>query len=254
MVESNPINFQKSITAELDILKNRVRDLIWGVNRSEEWRYKEAILKNMINRFLPTWLSIWTWFIKSKDVISTQIDLIIYDNRYPIFFIEWDFIVVSKIAVMWIIEVKSKIYKTWNTTLENTINKIIDIKNRFQCINDEWFVWIFSFESEININNEYDLINNNVTNSWWYVNHISLWPNQFIKYRPKWTNKHLTWNAAQTNQYRLYDINDLWFSYFIWNLINKLTDLQSADTRFYFPLTEGVWKEICCVNSVDLIL
>lgn len=46
-------DFQKSITKELDVVKNRVRNLIGPAHWGEEGRYKEAVLKNIIKRFLP---------------------------------------------------------------------------------------------------------------------------------------------------------------------------------------------------------
>ena len=44
--------FHESTSKELDVIKNRVRNLI-GRNWGYEGRYKEAILKNVIRRFLP---------------------------------------------------------------------------------------------------------------------------------------------------------------------------------------------------------
>lgn len=53
---SNLLNmklFHKSTTEELRVIKNRVRNLIGDRNWGEEGRYKEAILRNVIKRFLP---------------------------------------------------------------------------------------------------------------------------------------------------------------------------------------------------------
>ena len=43
--------FQKSITEELDVVKNRIRNLIGNRHWGEEGRYKEAILKNILRKF-----------------------------------------------------------------------------------------------------------------------------------------------------------------------------------------------------------
>ena len=59
--------FQESITRELDVIKNRVRNLIGNANWSEEGRYKEAILKNVLRKFLPSNLSIGTGFIVKSE-------------------------------------------------------------------------------------------------------------------------------------------------------------------------------------------
>ena len=57
-IRIDPKEFQKSITKELDTIKNRVRNLIGSSHWGEEGRYKEAILRNVIKRFLPSNLSI----------------------------------------------------------------------------------------------------------------------------------------------------------------------------------------------------
>ncbi|WP_164731079.1 hypothetical protein [Anoxybacter fermentans] len=50
----DPKEFQESITKELDTIRNRVRNLIGTSHWGEEGQYKEAILKNVIRRFLPS--------------------------------------------------------------------------------------------------------------------------------------------------------------------------------------------------------
>ena len=59
--------FHKSTSKELDVIKNRVRNLIGNANWIEEGRYKEAILKNVIKRFLPRKYAIGTGFIVKKS-------------------------------------------------------------------------------------------------------------------------------------------------------------------------------------------
>ena len=86
--------FHKSTTKELKVIKNRVRNLIGNSNWGEEGRFKEAILRNVIKRFLPQNFNIGTGFvIRSYDnnrnrnniECSKQIDLImIYILIYKI--------------------------------------------------------------------------------------------------------------------------------------------------------------------------
>ena len=94
-VSQNAISFQRSVTKELSVVKNRVRDLIGDANWGEEGRYKEAILRNVIKRFLPQNLSVATGFVVRDIVVSKQLDIIVYDNNYPLLFSEGDFIVTS---------------------------------------------------------------------------------------------------------------------------------------------------------------
>ncbi len=103
--------FYKSIGSELSVIKNRVRNLIGAANWGEEGRYKEAILKNCIGRFLPNRYSLGTGFVLVKDIekvqVTSQIDIIVCDNSYPVLFKEGDFVIVLPHSVRGIIEVKT---------------------------------------------------------------------------------------------------------------------------------------------------
>ena len=52
--------FQESITKELEVTKDRVRNLIGNAHWGEEGRYKEEILKSTIRKFLPSNVSVGT--------------------------------------------------------------------------------------------------------------------------------------------------------------------------------------------------
>lgn len=109
----DPMEFQKSITSELKVIENRVRNLIGDANWSEEGRYKETALRNVLARFLPKNISVGSGFILNGNgfndlKISNQIDIIVYDNNYPLLFNEGEFIVTTPQNVKGIVEVKTK--------------------------------------------------------------------------------------------------------------------------------------------------
>ena len=87
-----PVNtrrFQESITRELEIIKDRVRDLIGDRHWGEEGRFKEAVLKNILRKFLPYNISVGTGFIVNSNngnEISRQLDIILYDNTCQVLF------------------------------------------------------------------------------------------------------------------------------------------------------------------------
>jgi len=64
----NPEEFQKSINEELTLVKDRVKNLIdiETNHHGEDGAYREAILRNVIKRFLPNNISIGTGFVISK--------------------------------------------------------------------------------------------------------------------------------------------------------------------------------------------
>lgn len=105
----NYLKYQKSIAKEFKAHELRVRHLIDDANWAEEGRYKEIILMNYLKRILPKNLSVGTGFVRNKNRITKQIDLIIYENNIPPIFSEGDFIVTTPENVIGIIEVKSSI-------------------------------------------------------------------------------------------------------------------------------------------------
>lgn len=64
---------------------------------------------NYLKRILPKNLSVGTGFVRNKNCITKQIDLIIYENNIPPIFSEGDFIVTTPENVIGIIEVKSSV-------------------------------------------------------------------------------------------------------------------------------------------------
>lgn len=109
----NTVEFHKTTTKELLAIKDRVRHLIkhWG----EDGRYQEAVLKSVIERFLPERYCITSGFVIQQTTTagnhdaSKQIDIIIYDRDYPVLFKEGDFAIVTADSVEAIIEVKANL-------------------------------------------------------------------------------------------------------------------------------------------------
>lgn len=105
----NHRRYQESVTHELDVIRNRVRDLIGDVHWSEEGRYKEEILKKALRRYLPNNISVGSGSVTTIDGISKQLDIIIYNNHQPVLFSEGDFIIATPDNVLGVIEVKSEL-------------------------------------------------------------------------------------------------------------------------------------------------
>ena len=80
----NYLDYQKSISNELISIKNRVRNFIDDHHWGEDGRYKEIILSEILRRHLPKNVSVGTGFVVNQDNISTQIDIIVYDSKYPL--------------------------------------------------------------------------------------------------------------------------------------------------------------------------
>lgn len=258
----NPEAFQKSINEELKLVKDRVKNLIDidTNHHGEDGSYREAILRNVIKRFLPNNISIGTGFVVTKKGSNfkrtTQIDIILYDNTYPLLFKEGDFIITTPKNVKAIIEVK--------TTIKNTdlINIIKKAKNNYKIIvngNKKIFNGIFAFnyeeESIINArnNNLSQTIDTALKDSDGKINHISLGDKIFIKY---WHNENrpiINESCTSNNFFNIYELKELSFSYFISNLIDYIVDKNMNERMwFMFPIQttngkEDNKKKQCCL-------
>ncbi|MDR0231384.1 MAG: hypothetical protein LBI82_04620 [Dysgonamonadaceae bacterium] len=244
------INYHKTTTKELLALTNKVRNLIthWG----EEGRYKEAILKNIIRRFLPEKYTIGTGFVikqtntRGEHLSSKQIDLLIYDDSSPVLFKEGDFVILTPDAVRGIIEVKTnlqnqrltEILRQANENGEFIFSGKIDKRQPF-------FNGVFSYEGyERPFNLDTFIQNYNDSNQDFLgkqnykkfkVNHVALNKDWFIK----------VWNDDE-NPHSIYNIEDLAFPFFISNLTDILSNNSVKRNSFIWYATD---KELNCVRQ-----
>jgi len=241
----NTIEFHKSTTKELLAIKDRVRNLInhWG----EDGRYQEAVIKTMIQRFLPEKYRIGSGFVvrqtreRGNHEPSKQIDLIVYDTSYPLLFKENDFVILTPDSILGIIEVKAN---ATNQGLKNIVARSNEIgKFIYDARIDKTkplFNGIFSYESTVN---NPDTVANAIKNSWdemddnkhkYSVNHISLNQNWFYKF---WEHEFLEENPP----HYLYKINELSFSFFISNLMDWISGTSVIEnSNLWFPVDKSI--------------
>ncbi|MEC3196134.1 hypothetical protein P9Z84_26060 [Bacillus cereus] len=241
--------FQKTISKELITLKNRVRNLIGHSHWGEEGKYKESILKNIINRFLPSHLSVGTGFVLRNQggtvIRSSQIDIIVYDNTYPLLFKEGDFIITTPENVRGIVEVKTGMK---SDEIEGIIEKIN--KNADVAFNSK-FNGLFVFEKR-NIRIDNNSINSKLKQSLLEskgrLNHLCVGEKFFIKF----------WGSGprllEEGEYRFYDIEELAFSYFISNLMEMVApEKVTGKSWFLYPIETANGKEDFKVYTLPVI-
>lgn len=264
----NYLEYQKSIAIEFKAYEKRVRNLIDDTHWGEEGRYKEIILMNYLKRVLPKNLSVGTGFVRNGENITSQIDIIIYDNSFPILFAEGDFVIATPENVIGIIEVKSTI-NPWN--LCNTIEKA-NRNGSIICNSDQYiFNGIFSYNSNnqwinyVERMKNYDftyLLQRNHFNQilpsslCFCVNHIVLGDQYFLK----------LWETGQSSisiespYYSIYDMEEgLSFSYFLSNLQDLIIKIARGYSMekpsndfdsFFYPIPDG--KETRLLDRIYL--
>ena len=220
-------------------------------------------MKKVIREYLPNNLNIWTWFIVLKNergsYISTQIDILIYDNTYPTIFRDEDFVIITQDMVKAIIEVKSKTNFSENNGLKTIINKFERLESfeilKNEIRNNNIFSWIFSYEttiteSQLTESNRYTWIKLK------YVNHISLWNNFFFKsWRSNWdihpqANSGVNWDSPFFN---IYKIEDYSFGYFLSNLLHIISWKKLNErSPFSFTIPDPYGKEGYKIWSIQI--
>jgi hypothetical protein len=204
--------------------------LIGRANWGEEGRYKEAILRNMIKKFISPKYTVGTGFIvkeiRTELKCSTQIDILIFDSDYPILFSEGDFYIVTPNSVKAVVEVKTELRIQ---DLEDSIRKLNKIGSFLSGIsaNRPPFLAIFSFEGDYEPNDALEhRIKTKIKNGIDYacfIDCISLNKDIFIKYFPN------------INSFSVYD-EELSFSFFISNLIHSTTAaFIDNESSLWFP-------------------
>lgn len=241
----NTIEFHKTTTIELKAIQDRIRNLV--PNWLEDGMYKEAVLRGLIRNFLPKNFEIASGYVarqtgnRGTHQVSSQIDIIIYDNNYPVLFKKEELVVVTADSVRGIIEVKSS---DQSENVTQTLKK---------CNKKGQFIWdgkhdrthqIFNGIFYYNLNRKLDnqlrtyltadqqrASSINPTNKF-IVDHITYGENKFYKF----------WKNQITNEHRnfLYRTENLSFSFFISNLVSYLQPTSVANNNFlWFPVDKS---------------
>jgi hypothetical protein len=273
------LDYQKSIAAEFKAFEKRVRNLIDKSHWGEEGHFKEVVLMNYLKRILPKHLSVGTGFVRNDDKITKQIDIIIYDNTFPVLFSEGDFVITTSRNVIGIIEVKSSIEPYDLCDIIEKANNNAEIIVGESDMNLFNGIFSYNYKSEpkkyVDKLNEHDfsnlvrkqpsieIVSRKLSSC---VNHIALGDKYFIKLWPLGQDEEnkerfLSENPANyAPYYSLYNMDyGLAFSYFLSNLqefiirvatSNFDKELPKEMKGFLYPIEEG--KEICIFDRIYL--
>ncbi|MEE3349415.1 MAG: DUF6602 domain-containing protein [Candidatus Gastranaerophilaceae bacterium] len=256
-------HYRKSISNELISIKDRVRDFV--NHFPEDGRYKEIILKNVLIKHLPKTVSIGTGFVMCDNHKSTsQIDIIIYDNRIPPLFQIDDFVIVVKESVLGIIEVKSKLYKRKFKEINKKAHKngqLIVGEDDLKLL----FNGIFAYETDLDSNDSSlpNSIISSLNEHHGQVRHICFGKDIFMRY---WYSDPQR-NFSQNEHCGFYKLEDLSFGYFISNLLESIlinvnqngcyvyNCVQHTDVfyQYLYPLIENGGKEDYSIEDWKVI-
>ena len=242
---ANYVDYMESISDEIKALQGRVRHFV--KHYGEDGRYKETILIDLLRQKLPKSVSVGTGFVMGEcDEPSTQIDIIIYDDIYPLYFKQGDFVVVNKESVLGILEVKTRFRDS--PALIQAIEKLYNNK---KLIGRNAFNGIFSFECDFDVV-ENDGVDNFLRQKY-MIDIITFNDTIFMKY---WC-KNMPNETYTKPHYSFYHLQDLAIGYFISNIIAKVNfqirgkRIPKSVENFLFPI-EGT-KEKYKIKDIEII-
>lgn len=232
--------YHKSITAELHSLKDRIRQLV--LHWPTDGEYKESALRSVLRRHLPQSADVGRGFIVTESVSSSQIDILIVDNRKPVLFREGDLMIVTPDAVLAIAEVKTEVRD--GSMLRNAIEKLAEIKQligrhyQYESIAQRIWSGIFDFsEAKLSHNVMMQAIGQADVNRIYPVNCISLGKSQFIRF---WESGNDVGSLEPGEVWHSYELPEVAPSYFIGNLVDSISPLGQSDAGYaWFPVLGG---------------
>ena len=131
------------LDVEDENMPEEVPSELWWPTAEE---HKEAVLRSVIRRHLPSSMAMGTGFVVAHDDVSTQIDILIIDGRSPVLFREGDLMIVTPDAVRAAIEVKTRLQGAQYEEALEKLGRIKAMCNRF--VSDEVWTGLFVYEGD----------------------------------------------------------------------------------------------------------
>ena len=231
----------KSLTKEIEGLKDRVRNFIDDVHWLTDGEWKESVLRSFLNRNLPATYKIGRGFIITPEGPTTQIDLLIYKSSGPLMFRDGNLVFIPPQDVVAIIEVKTKLTKTnFDQSLEK-LGLIFSIIKKYR--KNEILFGLFSYE-DTRINTK-DILNSLRELSREFkavIDLLSFGKSKFIKY---WEYNPNLEGLNIYEKWHSYIVENMAPGYFIHNLLERLSPetIQYNESLWYPNLGKEIFKD-----------
>lgn len=226
-------DYFRSLSDECETLKNRVRLLINHSHWPTDGEWKESVLRSMIRRSAPQSVTVGRGFVVNHERCSNQIDVLLYDNTFPILYKDGDLVFVTPSSCRAIIEVKTGVsvqqFQAATVKLADDAEFV-----RSSAVGYPLFVGLFAYE--LNGNGGRSLLESLQTvaagNEYRIVDHAALGPSKFIKY---WSSPP-SGDPGRYLKWHLYNLERMASGYFIHNLLaNVCRDPMARREDAWFP-------------------
>ncbi|GAO24303.1 hypothetical protein ALISP_4123 [Alicycliphilus sp. B1] len=235
----NLARYYESLSKEMMAVKDRVRELIGSAHWPSDGEHKETIVRQAIRRIAPRNLVVGRGFIADPNYISTQVDVLVYDERYPVHYQDGDLFIIPPIACRAAIEVKTKL-RNMRDFRDHALKQVNVLKSLRQAgVRHDVFCGLLYFENELA--NAGPAVGECLAalargRPEIALNHVALGEDTFVKF---WERDPDDRRREHYNHWHVYNMPRMSFGYFLYNLVvdPAIVPPEAA----YFPL-EG--KEI----------
>ena len=246
----NVREYFRSLSSELQSVKDRVRYLIGSAHYPTDGEWKETVLRTVLRRHLPDNVKVGRGFVVNATTSSNQIDVLLYDSSKPILYKDGDLVIVTSDAVKGIIEVKSSIDIS---AFKRTIKKLAE---NAEFINENrgddltCFVGLFAYETSVERNHSLRVLQElrAVADQQQrrVINHVSLGESFFVRYWASSPDRQPNYD-----QWHSYWLNRSASGYFVNNVVDSVAgESVGRNERVWFP-PEG--KEPGKLDQIPLI-
>jgi hypothetical protein len=224
--------YYASLSAEMMAVKDRIRQLIGPVHWPTDGEHKETILRQAIRRIAPRNMVVGKGFIVSPEYTSSQIDVLVYDDRYPVHYQDGDLFMIPPAACRAVIEVKSALHNM--AQFRETAQKQVAILQglRQAGVTRDVFSGLLYYENNVRSSGGRigrclaELAGGDPRLA---LNHVALGTDTLFKF---W-EAHPRRGVEQYNHWHEYNMPDRSFGYFLYNLVIDPTIVPPD--AVYFP-------------------
>jgi hypothetical protein len=277
-IQSDFVRYHRSISDELNAVKDRVRHLIGGAHFPTDGEYKEVVLRKVLRGRMPGNFHIGRGFICFRDGPSTQIDVLVTKGDKPVLFKDGDLVFVTPDSVAAILEVKTRLLNP--SDYKDPLNKLANLSARIFAAEREYNdqpdqiekCWTGLFIYDEAINGNLDERQNAARrrsdavlpilsevaggNQCKAINCISAGPDLFIRYWPTGTeglNGGLHGSGWHSYHFDHAPHRGLAPAYFIGNLIMDICPGLYPEARYYwFPIQDEWGKEQHRLDGIEM--
>jgi hypothetical protein len=226
----NVVLYFESLTAELESLKNRVRNFIRQAHWLTDGEWKESVLRSILSKKLPETVRVGRGFVLTLQGPSSQCDILLYKASSPILFREGDLVFLTPDAVLGIIEVKSR---TDRRVLERVIDKFSKIGRKLGSHRVHCFFGLFSYENAISRDCQIlESLREKCDHETKIIDLVSIGCSTFVK----WWKYSPAGGTQHYEKWHSYHLENMAAGYFIANVIDFVSpDSVGSNDWFWFP-------------------